>query len=114
MEGEFDPDRVTPILPLRVGNSAASAMPSLASAASTWAAAAAISRFSFCAVSSRGVSSVEPKFDHQPALGQIGADLSLGAVKAGGTSPGRFRAWGLSVQAVRPRASALALTPRKK
>ena len=50
----------------------------------------------------------------EPALGQIGAALSEGAVKAVGTSPGRLSGWGLSVHPARVTASTLALTPRKK
>src|SRR5471032_2798494 len=100
--------------PFTVGNSADRATPSLASACSTRAAATAMSRFSFCAVASSGASSSAPNLDHQSAWGQIGAVLSEGAVKAGGTSPGRSRAWGLAVQAARLAASTLALTPRRK
>ena len=60
----------------------------------TRAAAAAMSRFSFCAVSISAGNSSALKFTHQLASGQIGACLSTtGAVKAVGTSPGRSRGW---------------------
>src|SRR3954470_11876098 len=111
---ELLPLRVPPMEPFRVGNSAAKATPSLASACSTRAAATAMSRFSFCAVSSSGASSSAPYLDHQSFWGQTGALLAIGAVKPGGTSPGRSRGVGLAVQAAMETASTLALTPRRK
>ena len=73
-----------------------------------------MSRFSFCAVSSSGASSSAPYLDHQSFWGQTGALLAIGAVKPGGTSPGRSSGVGLAVQAARLTASTLALTPRRK
>src|SRR5690349_12919395 len=73
----------------------------------------AMSRFSRCAVSCSGASSVLPNFDHQSAWGQIGAVLSIGAVKAWGTSPGRSSGVGLAVQAARLKARTAMLAPRK-
>ena len=82
---------------------------------STRAAAAAMSRFSFCAVSSRAGNSSALKFTHQLASGQIGDWVSTtGAVKALGMSPVRFRGVGLGVaQPAAVKASMLTERPRK-
>src|SRR5450432_2829414 len=114
MLGVLEPAREALKLPPREGNKADSAMPSAASACNTRAAAWAISRFSFCAVASSGASSSAPNSAHQSAFGQAGAVLSMGAVKPGGTSPGRFKACGLAVQAARLTASMLAVKPRRE
>src|ERR1700753_1498746 len=96
----LEPLRVAWPLPCRSGNRAELAMPVLAAACSTRAAAARRSRFSAFAVVSSGGSSEAPKpFHHSVVLGQTGA-LAMsgvwGAVKPWDTSPG-FRAWGGAV-----------------
>src|SRR5579863_8158344 len=97
------------------GRRLAKASASVASASITRAAAAAMSRFSFCAVSIRAGNSSALKFTHQLASGQTGACLSTtGAVKAWGTSPVRFRGVGLGVvQPAAAKASMLTERPRK-
>ena len=100
---------------LTTGSRLEKATPSWASASSTRAAAAARSRFSFW----RGVHQgrqlvgleIHPPIGFRPDRGLLSA---TGAVKAWGTSPGRFRGVGLGVvQPAAAKANMLTERPRK-
>src|SRR5579862_3963744 len=90
-------DRVTPADAVMSGKRAARWMSRLASAASTFAIATAMSRLFVCASVTSPLSSVLWKLFHQSGFGQSEAPGASGPVKAGGTSCG-FNALGTGVE----------------